>query len=127
MRKSFSTFGFAFLFGLLVAANAAVNAFAAEEAGYSEEELRSYAFANAGVRLIQGGLDRQLLEARGDAQATQELQAAAQAQMSAAIARAGLSAAQYEAMTQTIADDAELTATLQEYVDEEMGIVRGDD
>lgn len=124
MRGAFSTLGFTFLFGLLVvAANAPFNAFAAEDARYSEQELRSYAFANASIRLIQGQLDRQLLETRGNAQATQEAQAAAQEQMSAAIERAGLSAAEYEAMTQEIADDEEMTATLQEYVFEEMGVI----
>jgi hypothetical protein len=104
--------------------SAPLNAFAAAEAQYSEQELRAYAFANAGVRLIQGGLDRRLIEARGDAQATQQLQEATQEQMNAAIARAGLTQAEYDAMTREIASDEELTATLQEYVDEEMGIVR---
>jgi hypothetical protein len=52
------------------------------------------------------------------------LQEAAQEQMNAAIARAGLTQAEYDAMTREIASDEELTATLQEYVDEEMGIVR---
>ncbi len=124
MRRPFTTCSFAFLFGLLIAVNAPLSALAAAEAQYSEQELRTYAFANASVRLIQGELDRQLIDAQGDAQATQELQAAAQEQMSAAMERAGLTAAEYEAMTQEIAADAELTATLQEYVDEEMGIVR---
>ena len=36
----------------------------------------------------------------------------------------GLTAGAYDTMTQEIAAYAELTATLQEYVDEEMGIVR---
>lgn len=124
MHRSFATLGFAFFIGLLLAVGAPLNASAAAETQYSEQELRSYAFANASVRLIQGALDRQLLEVRDDAQATQELQTAAQEQMSAAIERAGLSAAEYEAMTQVIAADAELTATLRGYLDEEMGIVR---
>ena len=124
MRRPFTTFSFAFLFGLLVAVNAPLSALAAAEAQYSEQELRTYAFANASVRLIQGGLDRQLIDAQGDAQATQQLQEEAQEQKSAAIERAGLTAAEYEAMMQEIAADAELTATLQEYVDEEMGVVR---
>ena len=115
---------FAFLIGLLFAVSAPLSAFAAAEAQYSEQELRSYAFANASVRLIQGGLDRQLIDVAGDAQATQQLQEGAQEQMSSAMERAGLTAAEYEAMSQEIAADAELTATLQEYVDEEMGIVR---
>jgi hypothetical protein len=51
------------LIGLLFAVSAPLNAFAAAEAQYSEQELRAYAFANAGVRLIQGGLDRRLIEA----------------------------------------------------------------
>ena len=113
-----------FLFGLLIAVSAPFSVPAAAEAQYSKEELRSYAFANASVRLIQGGLDRQLIDAADDPQATQELQSEADAQMNAAMQRSGLTAGDYDAMTQEIAADAELTATLQEYVDEEMGIVR---
>ena len=124
MRRPKTALRFALLIGLLFAVSAPLNAFAAAEAQYSEQELRAYAFANAGVRLIQGGLDRRLIEARGDAQATQQLQEATQEQMNAAIARAGLTQAEYDAMTREIASDEELTATLQEYVDEEMGIVR---
>ncbi len=124
MRRPFTTFSFTFLFGLLIAVNAPLSALAAAEAQYSEQELRSYAFANASVRLIQGGLDRQLIDAQGDAQATRQLQEQAEEQSTAAIERAGLTAAEYEAMSQEIAADAELTATLQEYVDEEMGVVR---
>ncbi len=124
MRRPFTTFSFAFLFGLLVAVNAPLSALAAAEAQYSEQELRTYAFANASVRLIQGALDRKLIDAQGDAQATRQLQEEAQEQKSAAIERAGLTAAEYEAMSQEIAADAELTATLQECVDEELGIVR---
>jgi hypothetical protein len=104
--------------------SAPLNAFAAAEAQYSEQELRAYAFAVASVRLIQGGLDRRLIDVADDPQATQELQSAADAQMNAAIARAGLTQAEYDVMTRQIASDEELTATLQEYVDEEMGIVR---
>ena len=124
MRKPIATIASAFLFGLLIAVSAPLSVSTAAEAQYSEEELRSYAFANASVRLIQGGLDRQLVDAADDPQATQQLQSEADAQMNAALQRAGLTAGAYDTMTQEIAADAELTATLQEYVDEEMGIVR---
>ncbi len=124
MRKPIATIASAFLFGLVIAVSAPFSVPAAAEAQYSKEELRSYAFANASVRLIQGGLDRQLIDAVDDPQATQELQSEADAQMNAAMQRSGLTAGDYDAMTQEIAADAELTATLQEYVDEEMGIVR---
>ena len=89
MRKPIATIASAFLFGLLIAVSAPLSVSAAAEAQYSEEELRSYAFANASVRLLQGGLDRQLLDAADDPQATQQLQSEAQAQMNAAIQRAG--------------------------------------
>jgi hypothetical protein len=126
MRRSITTLGFVFLFALFSVANVPSEAFAAEGAPYSEQELRSYAFANASIRLIQGQLDRQLLDVQGNAQAAQELRTAAQEQKNAAIERAGLGAAEYEAMTQVIASDEELTATLQEYVFEEMGVIAGD-
>jgi len=124
MRKPITTIASAFLFGLLIAISAPFSVSVAAEAQYSEEELRSYAFANASARLIQGSIDRQLIDAADDPQATQELQSEADAQMNATLQRAGLTAGEYEAMTQEIASNAELTATLQEYVDEEMGIVR---
>ena len=124
MLRPLATLGIALLYALLVAANAPSIAFAAEDPQYSEPELRTYAFANAGVRLIQGQLDRQLLGAQGGAEETRELEAAAQEQMSAAIERAGLSEEGYEAMTQEIAADEELKATVRAYLDEEMGIVR---
>ena len=124
MRRTKTALRFAALIGLLFAVSAPLNAFAAAEAQYSEQELRAYAFAVASVRLIQGGLDRRLIDVADDPQATQELQSAADAQMNAAIARAGLTQAEYDVMTRQIASDEELTATLQEYVDEEMGIVR---
>jgi len=123
MHRSLRTLGFAFLVALLTVANLPSDAVAAEGAQYSEEELRSYAFANASIRLIQGQLDRQLLDVQGDAQAEQDLQSASQAEINAAIERAGFSATEYEAMTQVIAADEGLTATLQEYVFEEMGVV----
>jgi hypothetical protein len=44
--------------------------------------------------------------------------------MNAALQRAGLTAGEYEAMTEQAAADTELAATVQDYVDEEMGIVR---
>jgi hypothetical protein len=114
---------FVYLIALLFVV-APLNAFAAAEAQYSEQELRAYAFANASVRLIQGGLDRQLIDAANDQQASQELQSEAQAQMNAALQRAGLTAGEYEAITEQVTADTELAATVQDYVDEEMGIVR---
>lgn len=129
MHKAFLKIVFAFAFGLVIAVGASFNAAAAAaaaaaEAQYSEQELRSYAFANASVRLIQGGLDRQRIDAADDAQASQQLEREAEERITAAIQRAGLTAGAYDTMTQEIAADAELTATLQEYVDEEMGVVR---
>jgi hypothetical protein len=46
---------FVYLIALLFAV-APLSAVAAAEAQYSEQELRAYAFANASVRLIQGGV-----------------------------------------------------------------------
>jgi hypothetical protein len=114
---------FVYLIALLFVV-APLNAFAAAEAQYSEQELRAYAFANASVRLIQGGLDRQLIDAANDPEASQELQSEAQTQMNAALERAGLTSGEYEAMTEQVTADTELAATVQDYVDEEMGIVR---
>ncbi len=124
MHSPIATISSALLFGLVIAVSAPLGAAVAAEPRYSEEDLRSYAFALAGVRLIEGGLDRQLLTAANDPQATQQLQREAQEQKATAIQRAGLTANEYDAMTQEISADAELTATLQEFVDEELGIVR---
>ena len=123
MHMRLATLRFAYLVGLLFVV-APLNAFAAAEAQYSEQELRAYAFANASVRLIKGGLDRQLIDAANDPEASQELQSEAQTQMNAALERAGLTSGEYEAMTEQVTADTELAATVQDYVDEEMGIVR---
>jgi hypothetical protein len=91
------------------------------ETQYSEQELRSYASAVAGIRQIEMAANQQLNAAAGDPQASQQIQQQAQQEMVAAVQDAGLTVEEYNAITQATTANTDLATTLEGYIAEEMG------